>query len=110
LYRDQVIQEVGYIHLDVEGMEAKVIAGATELIQSCRPIIAFEQHLELDDYRGLSQLLKSKGYTVFLNNEVLPGCRHDCRNLFAFPSETMTHGFIDSIHVAIGVKSLVLIT
>jgi FkbM family methyltransferase len=110
LYRDQVIQDVGYIHLDVEGMEAKVVAGATELIQSCRPIIAFEQHLDLDDYRGLSRFLISKGYTVFLNNEVLPGCRHDCRNLFAFPSESMTHDFIDSIHAAIGVNSLVLIT
>lgn len=110
LYRDQVIQDVGYIHLDVEGMEAKVVAGATELIQACRPIIAFEQHLDLDDYRGLSRCLISKGYTVFLNNEVLPGCRHDCRNLFAFPSESMTHDFIDSIHAAIGVNSLVLIT
>lgn len=110
LYRDHVIQDVGYIHLDVEGMEAKVVAGATELIQSCRPIIAFEQHLDLDDYRGLSRCLISKGYTVFLNNEVLPGCRHDCRNLFAFPSESMTQDFIDSIHAAIGVTSLVLIT
>lgn len=110
LYRDQVIQEVGYIHLDVEGMEAKVIAGAIELIRTCRPIIAFEQHLDIDDYRGLSRFLISKGYTVFLNNEILPGCRHDCRNLFAFPSESMTHNFIDTIHAAIGVKCLELIT
>ena len=86
LYNAGEIVNVAFIHLDVEGMENRVIAGATTLIAECKPIIAFEQHLEQDPFIELSEYIASKGYTVYLINEVLPGCRSDCRNFIAFPN------------------------
>jgi FkbM family methyltransferase len=82
------LAKIAYIHLDVEGMENRVIAGATSLIEMCRPIIAFEQHLEQDLFLELSSNIAEKGYTVYLINEVLPGCRPDCRNFIAFPNDS----------------------
>ena len=86
LYNAGEITNVAFIHLDVEGMENRVVAGATTLIAECKPIIAFEQHLEQDPFIELSEYIASKGYTVYLINEILPGCRSDCRNFIAFPN------------------------
>ena len=86
LYNAGEIANVAFIHLDVEGMENRVVAGATTLIAECKPIIAFEQHLEQDPFIELSEYIASKGYTVYLINEILPGCRTDCRNFIAFPN------------------------
>jgi FkbM family methyltransferase len=102
LYEAKAIENVGYIHLDVEGMEYKVLEGSAKLIDVCRPIISFEQHLDLDDYDGIVAYLKPKGYTIFLVDEVLPGCRPDCRNSFAFPNELYTESLIGAIHAHIG--------
>jgi FkbM family methyltransferase len=56
----KIIDNIGYIHLDVEGMEYKVINGSSNLIDEFRPIISFEQHLEIDDYEGILSHLKNK--------------------------------------------------
>jgi len=37
------IENIGYIHLDVEGMEYKVILGSEKIIDTYKPIITFEQ-------------------------------------------------------------------
>lgn len=87
LYNNKILEDVDYIHLDVEGMEKLVIVGADKLINDYRPIIAFEQHLETDDYIGLCSYLRNKNFKTFLINETLPGCRIDCRNLIAIPHE-----------------------
>ena len=103
LYNTKVIENVGYIHLDVEGMEYKVLEGSVELIEKCRPLITFEQHLELDNYNIiLSFLTKQHNYTVFLINEILPGCRPDCRNSIAFPNEIYNETLIKNIDNYIG--------
>lgn len=96
LYRTGVIDNIGYIHLDVEGLESKVIIGSDDIIEKFRPIITFEQHLNADDYIFLSMYLSNKGYDVYLINEMLPGCNFDCRNLIAFPRKL--HINIDDIH------------
>lgn len=83
LFRASEIQGIGMIHLDVEGMEFDVIRGATELIRAFKPVIFFEQHLNTDDFRGLSRYLSGFGYSSYLINEVLPGCNPDCRNFLA---------------------------
>jgi hypothetical protein len=106
LYETHAIENVGYIHLDVEGMEYKVLEGSTHLIDACRPVISFEQHLELDDYNAIVTYLKPKGYTIFLIDEVLPGCRPDCRNSLAFPNELYSESLIDAIHAYIGASVL----
>lgn len=107
LYQTKSIENIGYIHLDVEGMEFKVIEGSVSLIDANRPIISFEQHLELDDYKGIIVFLVSKEYSVFLIDEILPGCRHDCKNFIAFPNEVYSEQMIQNIHRHIGSKLLV---
>jgi FkbM family methyltransferase len=107
LYEKTLIDNIGYIHLDVEGMEYKVINGSTNLIDECRPIISFEQHLEIDDYDIISSHLKNKDYSIFLIDEILPGCRPDCRNSFAFPNEIFNETLIENIHNYIGGNILI---
>lgn len=87
LLENNEIDQIGYIHLDVESFEFNVIRGATRLIEKFRPIITFEQHIELDDYLSLSQYIANKNYDVYLINETLYKCRYDCRNFIAFPRE-----------------------
>jgi FkbM family methyltransferase len=107
LYDIKMIDNIGYIHLDVEGMEYKVIRGSSNLIDECRPIITFEQHLEIDNYDIISSHLKNKNYSIFLIDEVLPGCRYDCRNSFAFPNEIFNETLIEKIHNYIGQNILI---
>jgi FkbM family methyltransferase len=96
------LSKIAYIHLDVEGMENRVIAGATSLIEICRPIIAFEQHLEQDPFLELSAHIAEKGYTVYLINEVLPGCRPDCRNFIAFPNDSFDDKIVETLNTHLG--------
>ncbi len=98
LFQNGEIENIGYIHLDVEGMEYKVILGANKIIDTCRPVITFEQHLEIDNYDLILNHLLDKKYVVFLIDEVLPGCRPDCRNSIAFPEEIFDQTIVDGIH------------
>lgn len=98
LHKDGIISDIGYIHLDVEGMEFRVVIGAEELIKKYRPVISFEQHIEKDDVKGLSNHLREKGYSIYLINEIMPHCAPDCRNLLAFPIEKDTPELIENIH------------
>ncbi len=107
LYKIKVVQDVGYIHLDVEGMEYKVLEGASKLVDECRPVISFEQHIEKEDYSVIASYLKNKNYTTFLVDEVLPGCWHDCRNSFAFPNEIYSETLIKDINEHMGRQILV---
>jgi FkbM family methyltransferase len=100
------IADVAYIHLDVEGMENRVVAGATTLIDMCRPIIAFEQHLEQDSFIELSEHIAAKDYTVYLINEVLPGCRPDCRNFIAFPKTRFDSKIAEVLNAHLGQEVL----
>lgn len=102
LYAAGEIADVAYIHLDVEGMENRVVAGATKLINTYKPIIAFEQHLEQDPFIELSAHIAEKGYVVYLINEILPGCRPDCRNFIAFPSDRFDDAFVEAINTHLG--------
>lgn len=101
LHENGNINNIGYIHLDVEGMEFLIIKGADKIINMYNPIITFEQHLDLDNYMDLSNHLITKGYNVFLINEILPGCRYDCRNFIAFPSKIDTEFIINNLNIII---------
>jgi len=102
LYENKSIENIGYIHLDVEGMEYSVMKGSANLIDECRPIISFEQHLDIDDYNIILSYLTDKQYKIFLIDEILPGCRYDCRNSLAFPNEICNEDLITNIHKFIG--------
>lgn len=102
LFATGTIENIGYIHLDVEGMEYKVLIGSSSIIDTNRPVITFEQHLETDDYGAILCYLSQKKYTVFLIDEVLPGCRPDCRNSIAFPTEQYTDQLLLEMNAYIG--------
>jgi FkbM family methyltransferase len=106
LFENKEIENIGYIHLDVEGMEYKVILGAERIISECRPVITFEQHLEIDNYNLILEHLTNRDYVVFLIDEILPGCRPDCRNSIAFPREKFNQDIVDGIHRHLGVQIL----
>lgn len=106
LYEKNVIKNIGYIHLDVEGMEYEVLQGSSNLIDECRPIVAYEQHLELDNCMVIPAFLREKNYMIFLVDEILPDCRTDCRNFFAFPKEIYSSKLIEDINSHIGYSIL----
>jgi FkbM family methyltransferase len=85
LHSQGILVDIDYVHLDVEGMEFKVLKGMSGIISAYNPIIAFEQHVDTDVISNSINFLKDRNYTVFMINEVLPGCRFDCRNFIAFP-------------------------
>lgn len=107
LYEMGSIDNIGYIHLDVEGMEYKILEGSIKIIEKFRPIISFEQHLEIDDYNIILSFFLIHKYKVMLINEILPGCRFDCRNSIAFPDEIYSDSLIENINSFIGENILI---
>lgn len=101
LHDDGDIENIGYIHLDVEGMEMRVMKGGEHLIDKYNPIITFEQHLEIDNVDEIKTFLKSKKYIIYMIDEILLGCRHDCRNFIAFPEHIHSIELIKKIHTYI---------
>lgn len=88
---DRIVEDagsinIGFVHVDVEGLEMSVLMGARELIAKNKPTISFEQHISREDVSEVACFLKEFGYRVFMVNEVLPGCSLDCRNFLAFDS------------------------
>jgi hypothetical protein len=100
LYAQGQIDNISYIHLDVEGFEFNVINGSKKIIKLFKPIISYEQHLETDNYKELSLHLYNQGYNIYLINEILPECNHDCRNFLAFPKNIKIQ--INKINNSIG--------
>lgn len=77
-------KDISLIHIDVEGFEEKVLRGANGIIDRCRPVIIFEQHISREKFTNIAEFLCSKDYKVFMINEVLTDCSLDCRNFIAF--------------------------
>jgi len=65
----QHFKSIKFIKIDVEGMEYKVLRGSESVIQTFRPVIAFEQHREdftIDDGGTLAtNFLESLDYEIF---------------------------------------------
>lgn len=108
LHDGGIITNIGYMHIDVEGMEYKVIQGASKIIQLYKPVIAFSQHIEKEDYNIVVSFLQRNGYVVFLINETLPGCWHDCRNFIAFPNHLYSETLRINIEHEFGPNILIL--
>jgi FkbM family methyltransferase len=87
LHETNQIENISLIHLDVEGMEAKVVEGSERIIETYRPIVSFEQHVAREPYMEIVNSFIQNNYEVYLINESLPGCLPDCRNFIAFPME-----------------------
>lgn len=57
-------EPVSFIKIDVEGHEAKVIAGARKVIARCRPILFVEMDHIMTDAQALRQSIESMGYVI----------------------------------------------
>lgn len=80
----------GFIKIDVEGFEVRVLRGATRTISVNRPLILIEF---TSDAKGIMQLLQAQDYRLFVNQNgslvelkslTTPSTN---RNIFAFPEE-----------------------
>lgn len=79
--------DIGLLHVDVEGLEHKVLSGALGIIHASRPVILFEQHILKEDPSSICELISPYYYKTYMINEVLPGCNWDCRNFISVPKE-----------------------
>ena len=102
LLQEGKIVNVSYIHLDVEDMEYRVLVGAADLVEKYHPVIAYEIHTTKTELvKNIRTLLNSWGYSIYMINEVLPGCNYDCRNCVAFPPGTDHEDVIKGIETYI---------
>jgi len=81
------ISSLGFIHLDVEGMELSVIRGAQQVLREDMPVLTFEAHLSIDPTEETFGILRKLDYRIFMINEVTPGGRPDCVNFMALPND-----------------------
>lgn len=56
------LKRVDFIKIDVEGMEAKVLQGAKETIQRCRPVMLIENDREPETQVGVITVVREFGY------------------------------------------------
>ena len=84
LYNCGKIDNIKFMHLDVEGMELDVILGSSNIIKLFSPIIIFEQHTNSDPYKETCELLSKSGYASYIIPEIC-GAKRDCRNFIAIP-------------------------
>lgn len=108
LHESKMIENLSCIHLDVEGMEYDVIIGGINTIKKYKPIISFEQHLETDNYLGLIDYLNKLDYESYLINEILPECRHDCRNFLSVPRNINFDETIPEIETYCQIKNILV--
>ena len=57
------VPDVAVVKVDVEGMEAQVLAGMTRHIETCRPVIYCETHTRLAQEQ-IRRILQPRGYRL----------------------------------------------
>lgn len=62
----------------------------------------------MDNYNIIITHLKEQKYHVFMIDEIMPGCRPDCRNFFAFPDKVYNETLIQNINTHIGIGVMIL--
>lgn len=75
---DKEVSRADFIKIDVEGMEAEVLAGGAALIAKSRPVVFFELNLsQLRAHgaspRGLARFFVTRGYRLYLPVEKTKG-------------------------------------
>jgi FkbM family methyltransferase len=86
LYNNKNIDNIGFMHLDVEGMEYKVLQGSKLIINTFKPIITYEVHLSHEgELEIIKNFLNNINYTSYILDEVCGG-DNTCRNILAIPN------------------------
>lgn len=100
------IENIEYLHLDIEGFEYRALLGANTLIKKERPFIIYEQHYEKEDISLILNFLSNLNYKIYMIQE-RAGFFHDCRNFFAIPNEKCSQPMLQSIFTRFGENSLI---
>lgn len=87
LYEKKEIDNITFIHIDVEGLELNVLNGSKKVIDIFRPIVVFEVHLNqpIPSKEDMINFFKNRNYIVYIIDERCG--RKDCRNLLSIPNE-----------------------
>lgn len=95
----------GFLHLDVEGYERKLILGGQKTINTYQPVFSFEVHMNTTEGRATIATVEQMGYLVFMVNE---DCGNGyCRNNLALP-QSASAKFDESTTLRLAVRSGVL--
>ena len=86
LYNENIINDIEFLHLDVEGFEQKVLNGSIHLLEKFNPLVVWENHLNTDNYIETVQFFSRRGYKTYIINDNMIGCRSDCTNFFSVPN------------------------
>jgi FkbM family methyltransferase len=98
LFERGKLRSIGFIHLDVEGMELDSLRAARKIIEACAPVITFEAHITVDDIESIFALFRAASYSVFMINEATPGGRPDCINFLALPNSTQLEHQVSTLN------------
>lgn len=98
----------GFLHIDVEGHEVKVLLGGGRVISRDRPIFSVEVFLrEKRHNEELFEHVTALQYTPFVVHEVC-GWASDCRNVLCLPNERLRR-LADSAVLDLAVRAGVLV-
>jgi FkbM family methyltransferase len=88
LHNRKIIENIDFIHIDVENLENEVLKGSYNLIKLYNPIIIFEGHIKsnLEKVNECFECLKNLDYIVYMIDEDA-GSPGDARNFISIPKQ-----------------------
>jgi len=91
LYNRRIIENIDFIHIDVENLESSVLKGSICVIQRYNPIIIFEGHIKsyIQGVKESFTILYDMNYIIYMIDEDA-GNIDDARNFIAIPYERHT--------------------
>lgn len=92
LYNKQIIENIDFIHIDVENLENEVLKGSKNLIKMYSPIIIFEGHIKsyLKGVRECVEILNDLNYVTYKIDEDA-GNVDDCKNFISIPQNRLNY-------------------
>ena len=106
LYDGNIISNIGFIHLDVEGMEYKIITGSKKLIEKDRPIVSYETHSRDNNIEDIKQYFIKNDYSIYKIEEVC-GLDASCRNSIAIPNSILDKINLDDMYSKLAIESAI---
>lgn len=108
LYNKNTINNIGFIHLDVEGMEYKIIEGSKNLIEKEKPIVSYETHSSDKNIENIKQYFINNNYTIFKIEEVCGGDQ-TCRNSVAIPNSIISNIKLEDMYSNLNIDNTIFI-